>query len=88
MMIEKVIEQIGLTTPANTSDNLNKTIVLSFYQFVQIEISADLHSATSFQKIFATLSIFLFYFITKQMPAQYIDAVLEKIFATFNIFPF
>ena len=50
MMVEKVIEQIGFATPANTSNNLNESIVLSFYQFVQIETSANLHLAASLQK--------------------------------------
>ena len=87
-MIEKVIEQIGFTTPANTRNNLNESIVLSFYQFVQIEISANLHLATSLQKIFATQHSFLFYFIMKQASVQYVRVSLEKIFATSFIFLF
>ena len=43
-MIEQSVEQIRFSTSSNPSDNLDKTIVFSDNQSVQINISFDLHN--------------------------------------------
>ena len=54
VMVKKVIQQIGLAASANAGNDFYQSIMFPFYQFIQIEISANLHGKASVRKIFAT----------------------------------
>ena len=63
VMIEKIVEQVRFPASANTGDDLDQAISLSLNQFLQIEVSSNDHEVASLEKIFATRSIFLLYYI-------------------------